>query len=173
MADLLVCKEKLLALVALYRKKYELSKEVGADYYEPGMMENLEQYRGSYDEETGQIEICCASKGMRYENRTVNLERVSVGEPVLIIRETSNTFNPNNFTITTIHHASLGNLSADLCNALGPLYDAGRAQIISSHISYIEKIVQRSRYAKQGVLFVKLVIQLKETCEIYSGQLDK
>ena len=167
MADLLVCKEKLLALVALYRKKYELSKEVGADYYEPGMMENLEQYRGSYDEGTGQIEICCESKGMRYENRTVNLERVSVGEPVLIIREASNTFNPNNFTITTIHHASLGNLSADLCNALGPLYDAGYAQIISSHISYIEKNAQRSRYAKQGVLFVKLVIQLREICKTH------
>lgn len=72
MADLLVCKEKLLAVVALYRKKYELSKEVGEDYYEPGMMENLGQYRGNYNEGTGQIEICCESKGMRYENRTMN-----------------------------------------------------------------------------------------------------
>lgn len=74
MADLLVCKEKLLAVVALYRKKYELSKEVGEDYYEPGMMENLGQYSGNYNEGTGQIEICCESKGMRYENRTMNLE---------------------------------------------------------------------------------------------------
>ena len=162
MADLLVCKEKLLALAALYRKKYELSKEVGADYYEPGMMENLEQYKGSYDAETGKIEICCESKGMRYENRTVNLERVSVGDSVLIIRDSANTFNSNNFAITSMNHTSLGNLSADLCNALGPLYDAGYAEILSSNISYIEKIAQRSRYAKQGVLFVKLVILLRE-----------
>lgn len=167
MADLFICKEKLLTLVALYNRKYELSKEVGADYYEPGMMENLEQYQGSYDAETGKIEICCESKGMRYENRTVNLERVSVGDSVLIIRDSANTFNSNNFAITSMNHASLGNLSADLCNALGPLYDVGCAEIISSHISYIEKIVQRSRYAKQGVLFVKLVIQLREICKTH------
>ena len=161
MAELSTCKENLLALAALYQKKYELSKEVGADYYEPGMMENLEQYRGSYDEETGRIEICCESKGMRYENRTVNLERVSIGDPIQIVRDASNTFNPNNFAITTMYHASLGNLPADLCNALGPLYDAGCAEIVSSKVFYLEKIAQRSRYAKQGILFVELVIQLK------------
>lgn len=161
MAELLTCKENLLALAAFYHKKYELSKTVGADYYEPGMMEYLEQYDGIYHEETGQIEICCESKGMRYENRSVNLERVSVGDPVRITRDASNAFNSNNFTISTMKHASLGNLSADLCNALGPLYDAGCAEIVSSSVSFIEKIAQRSRYAKQGVLFVKLEIQLK------------
>lgn len=161
MEDLLICKEKLLALVALYYEKYELSKTAGADYYEPGMMENLEQYKGVYCEETGQIEICCEAKGLRYENRTANLERVSVGESVLVIRDSTNAFNSNNFTIRSIDHASLGNLSADLCNALGPLYDAGCAEIVSSKVSYIEKIAQRSRYAEQGVLFIELRIQLK------------
>lgn len=161
MTELLTCKKNLLALTALYQKKYELSKTVGPDYYEPGMMEYLERYKGIYDQETGQIDICCESKGMRYENRTINLERVSIGDPVQIVRDASNTFNPNNFAITTVNHASLGNLSADLCNALGPLYDAGCAEILSSTVSYLEKIAQRSRYAKQGILFVELVIQLK------------
>ena len=34
MTELLTCKENLLALAALYHKKYELSKEVGPDYYD-------------------------------------------------------------------------------------------------------------------------------------------
>ncbi len=162
MEKLSECKKELLSLVDLYQRKYELSKEVGADYYEPGMMENLEQYKGNYDEENGLIEICCDAKGMRYENRTVNLERIFVGDPVQIIRDSGNTFNSNNFAIATVNRASLGNLSAELCNALAPLYDAGCAEIVSSTVSYIEKIAERSRYAKQGVLFIAMVISLKE-----------
>lgn len=161
MADLMMCKDELLNLAVNYNRKLELSREIGPDYYEPGMMENLDQYFGAYDEATRRLTIKCEAKGLRYDNRTTNLEQVSVGDQVRIVRERNNAFNSNNFEITTIGNASLGYLPADLCNALAPLYDAGCADIISTRISYIERISQRSRYARQGVLFIEIVIKFK------------
>ncbi len=43
-----------------------------------------------------------------------------------------------------------------LCNCLAPLYDANEVKIIIIHASYIEQFDTRSRYVKQGVLFVKI-----------------
>jgi hypothetical protein len=147
--------------VEIFQKKLEFSREMTPDYYEPGLMENLEQYKGVYDEQSKQITIRCEVKGLRYDNRTSNLERVSVGDAVQIVRDEGNAFNSNNFSVNSKDGASLGHLPAELCNALGPLYDAGCASIISSVITYIEKIGQRSRYAKQGILFVELIIKLR------------
>ena len=161
MKEPLFCKEELLSLVAQYAEKFELSKTVGPDYYDPGMMENLDQYKGIYDEQAKLITVCCESKGLRYDNRTSNLETVSVGDAVQIVRDHSNSFNSNNFSINSETGASLGYLPAELCNALAPLYDVGCVEVISAVISYIEKIGQRSRYAKQGILFVELVIKLR------------
>lgn len=161
MQDLLICKEELIKLAAAYNKKLELSREVGPDHYDPGMMENLEQYKGVYDEAIKQIVIRCELKGLRYDNRTASLEVMAVGDDVSVVRDASNMFNSNNFSVSSVSGASLGYLPAELCNALAPLYDAGCASIISSVITYIEKIGQRSRYAKQGVLFVELIIKLR------------
>ena len=47
-----------------------------------------------------------------------------------------------------------------LCNVLAPLYDAGIVQVEAVTASYIEQLEERSRYAKQGVLFVRLVLHL-------------
>ena len=161
MQDLLICKEELIKLAAVYNKNLELSREVGPDHYDPGMMENLEQYKGVYDEAIKQIVIRCELKGLRYDNRTASLEVMAVGDDVSVVRDASNMFNSNNFSVSSVSGASLGYLPAELCNALAPLYDAGCASIISSVITYIEKIGQRSRYAKQGVLFVELIIKLR------------
>ena len=161
MQDLLMFKEELIKLTAAYNEKLELIRKVGPDHYDPGMMENLEQYKGVYDEAIKQIVIRCELKGLRYDNRTANLEAVAVGDDVSVVRDASNMFNSNNFSVSSVSGASLGYLPAELCNALAPLYDAGCASIISSVITYIEKIGQRSRYAKQGVLFVELIIKLR------------
>lgn len=161
MSKLIDAKNELLNFVGQLNYKYELSKTVSDDYYEPGMMENLEQYMGIYDVTNNIIKLRTESKGLRYDNRTQNLEKLTVGDDVQIIREESNTFNSNNFMIKN-KNESLGNLSAELCNALAPLYDAGYAVIQSSKISYLEKIKDRSRYAKQGVLFIELNIKLRE-----------
>lgn len=100
------------------------------------------------------------SEGLRYDNRTRNLEKMSVGDSVDIERDSGNLYNPNNFTIKDKVYY-LGNLPAELCNALAPLYDTGYATVLSSAISYIEKLKDRSRYAKQGVMFVELTIKLR------------
>ena len=160
MTNLLNAKSDLLEFVSELQRKYELSKTVSNDYYEPGMMENLEQYKGVYDENNKVIVLRIEAKGLRYDNRTQNLERLTGGETVQIIRDESNLFNHNNFMIQN-KTDSLGNLPAELCNALAPLYDAGCAVIKTATVSYIERIRDRSRYAKQGVLFVELQIQLK------------
>ena len=161
MQDLLMFKEELIKLTAAYNEKLELSRKVGPDHYDPGMMENLDQYKGIYDEAIKQMIIRCEMKGLRYDNRTTNLETMAVGDDVNVVRDANNMFNSNNFSVSSARGASLGYLPAELCNALAPLYDAGCATIISSVITYIEKIGQRSRYAKQGVLFVELIIKLR------------
>ena len=161
MTDITVAKDVLLDLIAEYAERLELSKTVGPDYYEPGRMENLDQYLGKYDDATNIITMQVPVKGLRYEDRTQHLTALKVGNPVRIVREETNSFNPNNFTVMSVNGQSLGNLSADLCNALAPLYDRGYAVIDASNVSYIEQIRDRSRYARQGILFIQLIIRLR------------
>ena len=158
MTDIVASKKDLLEFVSFLNQKFELSKTVEPDYFEPGMMENLDQYKGEYDESNNMITLRVDAKGLRYDNRTQNLERLSVGEPVDIVRESGNLY--NNFMIKNKNY-SLGNLPAELCNALAPLYDSGYATVLSAEVSYIEKLRDRSRYAKQGVLFIEMCIKLR------------
>ncbi len=161
MIDAVASKKDLLDYVKTLNDKYQLSLTRDEDYFEPGMMENLEQYKGEYDETKNTITLRVESKGMRYENRTQNLEKISVNDSIQIKRDSANTFNSNNFTIESENGLTLGNLPADLCNTLAPLYDSGYATILTSTVSYIEKLRERSRYAKQGVMFVELHIKMR------------
>ena len=161
MADVLQAKQELLEFAKGLNDKFELSKTVADDYFEPGMMENLEQYRGEYNEQVNMLLLRVESKGLRYDNQTQNLERVLVGDEVKIIRDMDNPYNSNNFAIKSNRSEALGNLPAELCNALAPLYDAGYATILKATVSYIERLKDRSRYAKQGVMFVELNIKMR------------
>lgn len=160
MTDILSAKKEFLAYIAGLNYKYELSKTITDDYYDPGMMENLEQYKGIYNEKDNVIVLRVEAKGLRYENRTQNLEKLTVGEDIQIVREESNPYNQNNFCIRN-KNDSLGCLPAELCNTFAPLYDNGYAVIQESKVSYIEKIKERSRYAKQGVLFIEITVKLR------------
>lgn len=161
MTNLENAKKELFDIARLYLKKYKLSSSVDETYFEPGMMENLDQYRGMYDAASNCLLLRFDAKGLRYDNRTTNLENINAGDDLRIVRETNNPYNANNFLIQSVEQASLGNLPADLCNALAPLYDAGYAVIVRSKATHIEKIRERSRYAKQGVLFVELIIRFR------------
>lgn len=160
MLNYVLAKEDLLSAVAQIQEKKDLSGHVGADYYEPGKMENLDQYLGVYDENTKTITLRTESKGLRYEERTPRLDYRSVGDPVQLVREPTNSFNSNNIMILSDSGESLGNLSADLCNVISPLLDLGYLTIHDAHITYIERIRERSRYARQGVLFIQFQVQL-------------
>lgn len=153
-------KEMLLAQMQKLRDRYELSKTVGPDYFEPGMMEYLDQSYGSYDEATGKMTLRFEARGTRYEGRTERMERVREGEEILVIRDAGNPFNTNNFALSDARGQNLGNMAATLCNALAPLYDAGYAVFEKAFVSFVEPISRRGRHAKQAILFVELQLRL-------------
>ena len=152
--------EKLLLELEKLEQKRRLGAALPEDWFEPGQMENLEQYAGIFDESEGQIFLKTEVKGLRYEDRTPRRDRLSVGDSVRILRDPENPYNPNNFTVENDFGENLGNLPAELCNALAPLVDAGYAEISEAGISYLERIRDRSRYAKQGILFVHIELRL-------------
>lgn len=134
----------------------ERSKTIGPDYYEPGMMEYLDQSDGTYDEESGELVLRFESKGTRYDGRTEQIEKVRLGDIIRVIREPDNPFNPNNFQLFTEKGKSVGNMPAELCNAIAPLYDSGELRFLGASVSYVEPISKRNRHAKQAMLFVEL-----------------
>ena len=144
------CKE-----IEKLHQRFELSKTIGPDYYEPGMMEYLDQSEGIYNESTGEFLIRFEARGTRYDGRTEMIEMVHTGDPVSIVREKENPFNANNFTLVTLHDRNVGNMPADLCNAVAPLYDNGELVFTDVKVSFVDPITKRSRHARQAVLFVE------------------
>ena len=150
----------LLEVNKLHARK-KLSQTVGADYFEPGMMEYLDQSEGLYNGETGEVLLRFEVKGTRYEGRTEQIEKVQLLDDILLRRDEKNIYNANNFEILTSTEKSLGNMPAELCNVIAPLYDSGELQLLKAHVSYVEPISKRSRHAKQAVLFVELKLRIQ------------
>ena len=149
-------KENLLREVEKLHQRYELSKTLEPDYFEPGMMEYLDQSEGVFYPETGDVLIRFEVKGTRYEGRTEQIEKVKVRDAVQICRDRENAYNSNNFMILTARGKNLGNMPAQLCNVIAPLFDGGNLSFVQSEVSFVEPISKRSRHAKQAVLFVEL-----------------
>jgi len=161
MLDIKLAKEELLKAVEQLQAKKNLAASVTPDYYEPGRMEFLDQYLGVYDEVSNAVTLRTESKGLRYEERTPRLDELRIGDPVQLVREPGNPFNTNNFMILSAQGESLGNLSAELCNRIAPLLDLGYVVVRDARVSYVERIRDRSRYAKQGVLFIEIHLGFK------------
>ena len=153
-------KENLLREVEKLHQRYELSKTLEPDYFEPGMMEYLDQSEGVFYPETGDVLIRFEVKGTRYEGRTEQIEKVKVRDAEQICRDRENAYNSNNFMILTSNGKSLGNMPAQLCNVIAPLYDSGNLIFNGAEVSFTDPISRRSRHAKQAVLFVQLKIKL-------------
>lgn len=153
-------KGSLLSEAEKLHHRLALSKTVGPDYFEPGMMEYLDQSEGVYDESTGRMLLRFEARGTRYEGRTEQIEKVTAGDVIQVIRDRENPFNPNNFTMLTAKGKNVGNMPAELCNAIAPLYDKGNLHFLGASVSYVEPISKRSRHAKQAVLFVELRMKL-------------
>lgn len=143
-------------------RRHELAAAVGPDWFEPGMMEYLDQSDADCDEAAGTLMLRFEARGTRYEGRTAEIERVRAGEAVRVVRDPENTYNPNNFTLETARGHSLGNMPASLCNALAPLYDSGELVFEKAAVSFTDPLSKRSRHAKQAVLFVQLDARLRE-----------
>lgn len=149
-------KEDFLVELGKLHERNELSKRVGPDYFEPGMMEYLDQSEGIFNEETGQVLMRFEAKGTRYDGRTEQIEKVRLGDVIQVVREKENPYNANNFTLLTQKGHNVGNMPAQLCNVMAPLYDSGELTFTRARVSFVEPISQRSRHAKQAVLFVEL-----------------
>ena len=141
-----------------HERRRAKSKTIGPDYYEPGEMENLDQYSASFDEQTLRLILKTPVKGTRYDERSYDLEHVEEGDPLRLKRDPNNVVNPNNILVMTLLGKELGSLSSELCDAIAPLFDEGLLKIEKVKASYLEKLSQRSRYAMQGILFVEISI---------------
>ena len=153
-------KELLLVEIAKLHSRHELAQEIGPDFFEPGVMEYPEQFDGNWDEETGEVTLRFEARGTRYSGRTEQIEKVHVGEGIQITRDPENEYNHNNFLLLTEKGKDVGNMPAELCNVVAPLYDDGSLVIEKTTVSYVEPISQRSRHAKQAVLFVEMHARL-------------
>ena len=159
-------KENLLVEIHKLHQRHELAGAVGEDYFEPGMMEYLEQSEGIFDETNGEILLRFEVKGTRYEGRTEQIEKVQTEDPIRIERDRENPYNSNNFVILTAKGKNLGNMPAQLCNVIAPLFDDGNLTFVRSEVSFVEPISKRSRHAKQAVLFVELRMVMFLTQEV-------
>ncbi|MBR3300657.1 MAG: hypothetical protein IKI68_04130, partial [Clostridia bacterium] len=63
-------KEALLREAGKLHERFELSKTVGPDYFEPGLMEYLDKSEGIYNEASGELLLRFESRGTRYSGRT-------------------------------------------------------------------------------------------------------
>lgn len=153
-------KAQLLTEMTKLHTRHELSGKMGPDFFEPGMMEYPEQSDGSWNEAVGELILRFESKGTRYDGRTEQIEKVKAGDVIRIRRDPENAFNPNNFRLFTEKGKDVGNMPAELCNAVAPLYDAGNLVIESASASFVDPISKRSRHAKQAILFVEMHAKL-------------
>ena len=153
-------KTNLLQELERLHKRNELAQAITPDYYEPGMMEYLDQTDGHYDDCTGDILIRFESKGVRYDGRAELIEKVQIGDPITVARDKENPYNSNNFILLNRKGQDVGNMPATLCNVIAPLYDSGELTFVSAAVSYVEPISKRSRYAKQAMLFIELKAKL-------------
>ena len=124
------------------------------------MIEYLEQSEGVFDDSSGEILIRFEAKGTRYDGRTEQIEKVKLGDSIQVIRDKENPVNSNNFTLLTSRNQNVGNMPAELCNAIAPLFDENKLIFNEASVSYVEPISKRSRYAKQAILFVELRAKL-------------
>lgn len=62
--------DNLLIEVEKLHKRQLLARTIEPGYYEPGLMEYLDQSDGNYDEMTGKLVLHFESRGTRYDDRT-------------------------------------------------------------------------------------------------------
>lgn len=152
--------QRLLAeLQKLHHKKLQ-ADQLPPDYFEPDMEEFPGQYEGLYEADTGEILLRFCAKGTRYEGRSEWIEKLNQGDTLQLLRDRENSFNPNNFAILTARGRNIGNMPAELCHAIAPLYDNQELLLRDVKASFVVPISRRSRYARQAIVFVELRGQL-------------
>lgn len=153
-------RKQLFREMEILHDKYVMSQNRESDFFEPVMLEYLDKFEGYYNEQNGIMTLRFDSRGTRYNGRTEHIEYVNSGEKVRAVREKDNPFNSNNFMLLTENGINIGNMPAELCNVIAPLYDNGELEIMYTEVSFVDPISKRSRYAKQAILFVEMKIRV-------------
>ena len=141
--------------VAKLHHRNELSKIDDPTYFEPGMMEYLDKYDGSYMEDSQIVLLRFAVKGTAYEGRTELIEKIENGDPINVIRDLDNEHNSNLFVFTNKKGENVGYMPTGLCNAIAPLYDAGKLTFDYAKVSFVDPLSKRNRHARKAVLFLE------------------
>lgn len=149
--------------IAGLQHRKELYENKKDDYFEPHMMEYLDQYDGYYNDETDAFTLKFKVMGTQYEGRIDEIEFLRKNESVLIKRDPANQFNKNNFAVLNADKKSIGNMPWKLCDALAPLYDNNNLLINHAKISYIEPLSKRNRHAMKPIVFIELAGSIIET----------
>ncbi len=158
--DVLERENRLLAEFQKLRDINVLSKEKPEDYFDPNLMGYLDQYDFQYDENTKTYIAKFEVMGTRYEQRTDIIENLKLDTNLNVIRDEDNPYNSNNFKFEIEDGRNVGNMPADFCNVIAPLYDENLLNICSCRVCFTDPISKRSRYAKKGVLFVELIFKM-------------
>ena len=133
-----------------------LSRSEKKDYFEPHMMEYLNQYDGEYNDQINSFLLKFKVMGTQYEGRIDEIELIKKNDTVQIKRNPENRYNKNNFAIIDKNDRCIGNMPWKLCDAMAPLFDSNNLTIESSKISYIEPLSKRSRHALKPIVFIEI-----------------
>lgn len=132
--------------------------------------DELHQFEGEFNEITNELTLIFESMGTLYEGRTENIESVNVDDPIQIVRDKKNKYNSNNFRLLTEQGKDVGNMPAEICNLLAPLYDNGELKFTSAKANYVEPLSKRGKRCRKGILFVKIQCSLVLTGQSVSQE---
>lgn len=93
-----------------------------------------------------------ALTGTQYNGRTDRIEKINIGDSVVLVREPNSEWGENTIDVRT-PDGSIGYLDQDACDKLAPLLDAGRINYTAA-VARVVALSKRSRHCKTAIVTV-------------------
>lgn len=90
--------------------------------------------------------------GTQYNGRIDRIEKINIGDTVVLIREPDNEWGENTIDVRT-YDGSIGYLDQDACDKLAPLIDSGRIKYTAA-VARVVPLSKRSRHCKTAIVTV-------------------
>ena len=110
-------------ILEMKKNLYNLGKNFSEDLYSLETRDKVNMPFYTYNQSSNKMILLVEVQGTQYEGRNSRIENVKINDSVIIKREPNNKYNNLNLAVENNNNESLGNLSADVCNALSPLLD--------------------------------------------------
>ena len=149
-------------ILEMKKNLYNLGKNFSEDLYSLETRDKVNMPFYTYNQSSNKMILLVEVQGTQYEGRNSRIENVKINDSVIIKREPNNKYNNLNLAVENNNNESLGNLSADVCNALSPLLDKNILIIDSSKVIYVEPLSKRSPRCKKALLTIKLELHFEE-----------